>query len=75
MSAPTTVTWAEALTDALCVPAASPADALRRVEAALTDENDCSVFHVTVTGGADPVRVPLSPDQLRAALTAASVTA
>jgi hypothetical protein len=43
----------------------TPADALARIEAALIDENDCSMFRVTVSGGSDPVTVTATPDQVR----------
>lgn len=39
--------------------------ALERIEAALTDENDCSTFWITVSGGSDPVTVSATLDKIR----------
>jgi hypothetical protein len=44
-------------------------DALARINAALTDENDCSAFRLTVSGGADPVTVTATPDEVRRILS------
>lgn len=46
----------------------TPQEALRRTEAGLTDENDCSTFVLTITGGPDPVSVTVTPDEMRRTL-------
>lgn len=58
--------WREALSLAERLAVSSYAEGLARIEAALTDENDCSTFWLTVSGGADPVTVTATPDQVRA---------
>lgn len=48
--------------------ATTPTEAIARLETALTDENDCSRFAVTITGGPDPVTVMVTPGDMRAML-------
>lgn len=43
----------------------TPAEALCRIEAGLTSENDCSMFVLTISGGPDPVSVGVRPDEVR----------
>lgn len=65
--------WASVARLADTVPVETAAGALARIEAALTDENDCSIFDLVIAGGADPVRVRVTPDALRTTLTALHV--
>ena len=65
--------WQNALALAERLDMVTPLDGLARTEAALTDENDCSMFHVVIAGGSDPVNVTMTPDMLRAALRAAAL--
>jgi hypothetical protein len=60
--------WARAIETAQPL-VTTPADALARVNAALTQENDCSQFWLMIAGGSDPVSVHVSPSEVRRILS------